>query len=87
MMNLKQYLKNVLFVTILEKNKNCGTDGQVVKFGCMKTVVGGTLLMVTCVTFASRWLNFPKTSYINTIQYWIFFVTETLIFVVWFNYL
>ena len=46
MMNLKQYLKNVLLVTILEKNENYGTDAQVVKFGCMKTVAGGTLLMV-----------------------------------------
>jgi hypothetical protein len=46
MMNLKQYLKNVLLVTILEKNENYGTEAQIVKFGCRKTVAGGTLLMV-----------------------------------------
>jgi hypothetical protein len=38
-----------------------------------------------CVTFASRWPSFPKTAYINKIQYWILFVAETSIFVVLFN--
>jgi hypothetical protein len=40
-------------VTILEKD-NYGTDAQVVAFGCMRSVADGTLLMVICVTFASR---------------------------------
>ena len=80
MMEMKQYLKNVLFVTILEEN--CGTDAQVVEFGGMRIIAGGTPLMVTCVTFASRWPSFPKTAYINKIQYWILFVAEISIFVV-----
>jgi hypothetical protein len=82
MMTLKQYLKNVLRVTILEKKENYGTDAQVVEFGCMGSIAGGTLLMVTCVTFASRWPSFPKIAYINNIQYWNLFVAETSIFVV-----
>jgi hypothetical protein len=85
MINLKQYLKNVLLVTILVKKENYRTEARVVKFGCMKTVAGGTLLMVTCVTFASRWPSFPKIAYIDIIQYWILFVAETSIFVVLFN--
>ena len=60
MMNVKEYLKNVLRVTIWEKIENYGTDAQVVEFGFMRSVAGGTLQMVTCATFASRWPSFPK---------------------------
>ena len=81
MMNLKRKLKNVLLVTILEKKANYGTEAKVVEFGCMRSVAGGTLLMVTCVTFASRWPSFPKISCINKFQYRILFVAQTPLFV------
>lgn len=53
MMALKQ-LKNVLLVTTLQK-ENYGTDAEVVAFGCMRSVVGGTLdghLCDTCFKMA-----------------------------------
>jgi hypothetical protein len=31
-----------------------------VEFGFMRSVAGGTLQMVTCATFTSRWPSFPK---------------------------
>ena len=60
MMTLKQQLKNVLLVTTLEKQKNCGADAQVVESGCTRSAAAGTLLMVTSLTFAFRCLNFLK---------------------------
>ena len=41
MINLKQYLKNVVLVTILEKKENYGTEAQVVEFGCMRILPVG----------------------------------------------
>jgi hypothetical protein len=47
-MTLKQQLKNVLHVTTLEKKKSCGTDAQVVEFGCMRTIASGILEGYLC---------------------------------------
>ena len=59
-MYFKQYLKNVLLVTILEKKENYGTDAQVVEFGFVRSVAVGTLLMVTWVTLLQDGLAFLK---------------------------
>jgi hypothetical protein len=55
MMTLKQQLKNVLPVTILEKKGDYGTVAQVVEYGGKRSVVGGNSLDgYMCVTLASR---------------------------------
>jgi hypothetical protein len=55
MMTLKQQLKNVLPVTVLEKKGNYGTIAQVVEFGGKRSDVGGNSLDgYVCVTLASR---------------------------------
>ena len=58
-MILKQQLKNVR-VTTLQKREYYGTNAEVVEFGCLMCVAGGTLFMVTCDIFASRWPSFLK---------------------------
>jgi hypothetical protein len=55
MMTLKQQLKNVLPVTVLEKKGNYGTIIWVVECGGKKSVVGGnSLVCYMCVTY---WLR------------------------------
>lgn len=54
-MTLKQQLKDVLFVAILEKKGNYGTVAKVVEVGGKRSVVGGNCLDgYMCVTLASR---------------------------------
>jgi len=50
MMTLKQQLNIVLLVTTLQKKENYGTEAEFVEFGRKRSVAGGTVLMVTCVT-------------------------------------
>ena len=53
MMTLKQQLKNILPVTVLEKKGNYGTIAQAVEFGGRRSVVGGISLNgYMCVTLA-----------------------------------
>jgi hypothetical protein len=40
--------------------ENCGTDVQVVEFGCMKSAGDVLLLMVSCVTYALGCCNLSK---------------------------
>jgi hypothetical protein len=55
MLTLKQQLKNVLPVKILEKKGNYGTFAQVVEFGGKTILVGGNSLNgYICVSLASR---------------------------------
>jgi hypothetical protein len=44
MMTLKQQLKNVLPVTVLEKKGNFGTVARVVEYGGKRSAVGGIAL-------------------------------------------
>lgn len=60
LVTLKQQLKNVLLVMILEKKQSYGTDAQVMEFGCVRNLVGGSLLMATCAAFAVRCPSFVK---------------------------
>jgi len=56
MMTLKQQLKNVLPVTVLENKGNYGTVAKVVEFWGKRSVVGGNSLDgYVCVTLASRY--------------------------------
>jgi hypothetical protein len=46
-MILKQQLQNVVLVTTLQNKEYYGTNAEVVEFGGLKWVAGGTLFMVT----------------------------------------
>jgi hypothetical protein len=59
-MILKQQLKNVVLVTTLQNREYYGTNAEVVQFGYLKCVAGGTLFVVTYDIFASRLPSFLK---------------------------
>jgi len=65
MMILKQQLKNVVLVTTLQRMEYYDTNAEVVEFGCLKCVAGGTLFMVTYGTFTLRWPSFLKLFKLN----------------------
>jgi hypothetical protein len=51
--DLKTELRNV-FIVMTSEMKNYGTGVQVVEFGCTRSALDGTLLILTCVMSASR---------------------------------
>ena len=81
-MILKQQLKNVVLVTNLQKMEYYGTNAEVMEFGCLKCVAGGTLFMVIYGIFASRWPSFLKFFILIKFYIGFFFINEILFFVV-----
>jgi hypothetical protein len=72
-------LKKTILKQQVEVREVSGRDARVMEFRCMKCVLGGTVVMVACVTFAFRYplcLEFGFFKVMN-FQFWIF-ITKSI---------